>query len=708
MTGDTRGVFRLARLYNVQTDYTDLSGIRRHATPEALVAVLRAMGAPLDHHGDAEAAARAREYELWRRVVEPVMVAWDGAECATRLRLPEHVAGARTACTLLLEGGEAREWSVALADVQALDATELDGERFVEKRLAVPGGMPLGYHTLRLEIGGRTHESRIIAAPRQAPGFFGDGGPVREWGVFLPLYALRTGDGAGIGDYGDLARLAVWVGRAGGRVLGTLPLFAAFLDEPFDASPYSPASRLFWNPLYLDLEGAAAAADCHRARAILDSPEHRREMAALRDEPLIDYRRLARARRPVLDALAGCFFDGGGADTTEYARFIAENPRAIDFARFLAAGTRFGGPWPTWPAAQREGAIGPGDYDEHDARRHLYEQWLADRQLTAARRESEAVGVRLYLDLPLGVNPDGYDVWRERDSFALGVAAGAPPDPFFWRGQDWGFPPLNPEALRASGYRYFAEVIRTMVRRAGVIRLDHVMGLHRLFWVPAGFDATQGVYVRYRPEEFYAVLTLESHREGAVVVGEDLGTVPQEVREAMHRHRIHRMSVVQFEVTADMERPLPDPPADAVTTLNTHDMPTFRSFWEGLDIADRQELGLLDEAQAREAADHRKRVRRAVTAMLRREGQLGDDESTHAVLGALLAHLAATPAAVLLLNLEDLWLETKAQNVPGTTHERPNWRRRARYDLEEIPTLPEVAGIVQRIHALRQRGKSDG
>jgi 4-alpha-glucanotransferase len=305
------------------------------------------------------------------------------------------------------------------------------------------------------------------------------------------------------------------------------------------------------------------------------------------------------------------------------------------------------------------------------------------------------------------VHPASYDVWRERDAFAEGVSAGAPPDTFFTKGQDWGFPALHPQRIREQEYRYPIACLRHLMRRAAVLRLDHVMWMHRLFWVPSDLEARDGVYVRYPAEELYAILCLESHRARTVVVGEDLGTVPPAVRRAMARRGVLRTSVLQYELRPNLRAPLRPIPASAMASLNTHDMPPFASMWEGRDIEDRLSLGLLDDKAARKEHRDRDRARRALIRLLRREGRL---ESRHPsgpeVLRGALRHVAASKARMAVIALEDLWWETLPQNTPGTDDERPNWRRRARLAFESFRESPEVVGTLQEMDRLRRGTES--
>ncbi|MEK7848165.1 MAG: 4-alpha-glucanotransferase, partial [Chloroflexota bacterium] len=446
---------------------------------------------------------------------------------------------------------------------------------------------------------------------------------------------------------------------------------------------------------------------CPTARALLESAPFREALEALRRQPLVDHRRLMALKRQALEELAQCAFAGDSPSLMELHCFAREHPVAADYARFRAAGERQRAPWPAWPAPQRDGVLKEGDYDETASRYHLYVQWLAHQQIGDLSQKAREKGVRLYFDLPLGVHPDGYDVWRERDAFVRGVSAGAPPDTFFVKGQDWGLPPPHPERLREQGYRYYIACLRHQLQYAGILRIDHVMGFHRLFYVPHGLPATQGVYVRYRAQEFYAILALESRRHNAIILGEDLGTVPPQVRPAMARHRLLRSYVAQYSVSSRAGQVLGPGSADMVASLNTHDMPTFAAFWEGLDILDREDLGLLDEDSAYEEFKARQGLKDALVGFLRQGGWMGGEGVAvpQTVLSGLLACLGHSPASTVLVNLEDLWLETQPQNVPGTREERPNWRRRAAHPLEAFSRMPEVAAALREVDRYRREGK---
>ncbi len=692
----------LARLYRVQASYRDLFGRRRRASGEAILEAVAALGAPLHRPEDIPGALRSRRQELWRRLADPVLVAWEGRAPAIELRLAASGAAGALACRLDLEGGGDRSWSVDLAATHEVTHTEVEGVPYVTKALKMPERLPPGYHRLHLEVGGQEASVLVISAPVQTFVGIGD----RGWGVFLPLYALHTKKSWGVGDFSDLEALLNWVSDLGGSLVATLPLLATFLDEPFDPSPYAPVSRLFWNELFLDVGRSPELADSPEARAALGSEALGRQIESLRAMSLVDYRAGMAAKRRVLEPLAASFFSQSSRRREAFESFLSARPGLEDYARFRAACERQRAPWHAWPSPAREGEIAERYISPEALHYHLYVQWLAAEQLRCFQKADRGAG--LLLDLPLGVHPSGYDTWRHRETFAYRASAGAPPDDLNSKGQGWGFPPLHPDHIRDEGYRYPIACLRHLLGHARVLRIDHVMSLHRLFLIPEGRDPTGGVYVRYRAEELYAIVALESHRAGALIVGEDLGTVPGYVRRAMARHRVHRTYVLQYSLDLEPMQALTAVPANSLASLNTHDMAPFTAFWEGRDIEERLSIGLLDEADQAAERKQRAAVKEALAAALENLGRLPDHvpaPSGSQVAAGCLAQLSVSDARIAIANLEDLWGETGSQNVPGTTQEQyPNWRQRARHGLETFRSLPEVSDTLRRMD-LERRGE---
>jgi 4-alpha-glucanotransferase len=683
----------LAGLYGVQTAYHDALGQYREATPESLLAILAALDAPVEGSADVAEALKERRAELGSQLIEPVVVAWEGGPLELDLRLGP-ADGSSLACHVDLEDGGRRGWS--------FEPGALPGGADGRLRLTLPERLPLGYHHLRLATAGRAAEAMVICAPRRAFGV--EGSPI--WGVFLPLYALRTRRSWGAGDLADLDTLSKWVASLGGGVVATLPLLAAFLDEPFEPSPYAPASRLFWNEIYLDPRGLPEFEESAAAERLADSPEFRREIDLLRGKPQVDYRELMIAKRRVFEEMAHRFFSRPSRRREEFESFLEAKPEVEIYAAFRAVGDRRGEAWPSWPERLREGSLAPADYDEEDRRYHLFVQWATAEQMRALALDARRQGPGLYLDLPLGVGGASFDVWREPGIFARAASAGAPPDSLFTKGQNWGFPPLSPERMREAHYGYLIESLRHHLEHAGILRIDHVMQLHRLFWIPQGMGAKDGVYVRYPAEELYAILSLESHRHRAAIVGENLGTVPPEVTEGMDRHGILGMYVVQYELQPGSEGSLREPPAASVASLNTHDMPTFRGFLEGRDVDDLERLGFFTVEEAQAERERRRILREGLAAQLPPSATPRDEAMTaRDVLHDRLAWLAKSPARIVLVNLEDLWHETEPQNVPGTHVERPNWQRKAKLSFEEFSTRSDVVEALRGVNGLREERK---
>ena len=688
----------LARSCGVQLGYRDATGRPRRASRETLVAVLGALGVPVDREADAAKALRIRSERHWARVVEPVVVAWNGGPAELRLRLPAASAVRPVPFRISRETGEELRSSW---DPTALPVAGTSGSH-VELRATLPGGLPLGYHRLEVDPTGPAGLtcSTVISAPIRAPS------PAqRSWGVFLPLYALRSERDWGVGDLTDLEALARWAADAGAGFVATLPLLAASLDEPFEPGPYDPASRLFWNELYVDVTRAPGLERVPESRAAIDDPRTRATIDRFRHGDLVDLRGAMALKRSVLEPLAAAFFaEPGIGDREAFDRFERATPALEAYARFAAARDRFRAPWWAWPAPMRDGAIDERDADPDRVRYHRYVQWVAASQLEAVAGSARARGVGLHLDVPVGVSRSSFDVWRDRDAFALEAGGGAPPDPFAAEGQDWGFPPLHPERIREDGYRYPIACLRHVLRFASAVRIDHVMGLHRLYWVPRGMDARDGAYVRYRSEELSAIVTLEAERAGAVVVGEDLGTVPAAVRRAMGRHGLHRTYVLGFALTVRPEETPMAVPERSFAAIETHDMAPFAAYWSGADIDERVALGVLDpEAAERERADRAAlRVALLASPALARWLPDAEDPDPAEVLGACLRYLAASPARAVIVNLEDLWGETRFQNLPPAGDRYPSWRRRARYPVEAFGRLPGVLDTLEAMDRLRK------
>lgn len=670
-------LLELATLYGILPEYHDVRGDLRAASQEALISMLIALGVDAGSGKPFATLSAERRMELHQRRLEPVLIGRPGEPVLADVRLPEHAPGSLE-CHIRLEHGEVLEWSAELDLLPVKWVDDQAGSRIEVREIQIYGSLPPGYHDVTITAAGGQSTARLIVAPVS-----GYSSPAeRRWGLFLPLYSVHHQRSDGLGTFNDLDRLSQWAGDHGANLFGTLPLLATFLSEPFDPSPYSPVSRRFWNELFVDINSVPELAGSQEAQALLESGDIQRELAELRADDLVNYRRVAVLKRSVLARLEQTLLSAPSARRDAYHAWVEANPLVTEYARFMATVDSQRSSWLHWPTAWQSGDLPDEAMRQEDVDYHRYAQWLANEHLT--RIAVSPGGAELYLDLPLGVHRDGFDVWQQQHKFAVMTRVGAPPDPLSWEGQDWGFPPLHPERIREDGYEYFRQCIRHHLHHAGALRIDHVMGYHRLFWIPQQMSAADGVYVNYRHEELYAVLTLESHRNSAVLIGEDLGTVPPGVREAMHEHGLSRMYVVPFELGEDHEDALRPPGSGILATPNTHDMPPFAAKWTEIDAGSRQR----------------------VVAMLRERGWLAEDrEGINDIYQAVVRFLGASDAGIVLLNLEDFWGETESQNVPGTTDEHPNWRRKTRLDLDEITANPEISELLYELNTIRNHGR---
>lgn len=679
-------------MLGVKTRYQDMAKCWQDASPESLLGVLRTLGVPVERAADAPAALRAQRHADIQRILEPVHVAWRKQQSTIPLQLPDSLATGLVRCEWRLSGSETRASETRLGRLPVERHRRVDGAGFTTRLLRVPPGLPVGYHQLVVELGNGRFETQIFCAPERC--YQGEStGP--RWGLFAPLYAVHSATSWGAGDFGDLTQLIDWTSEQGGSFVGTLPLLPAFLDQPCEPSPYSPLSRLYWNEFYVDVERVPEFETCGAARRMRQSPDFQRSLRKLRQAPCVDYAAQMALKRQVMEAMCRRFYAIPSARRLAFERFVNDHPQVRDYAGFRAHHEQHAGSWTTWPTRLRDGELRDSDTRRSLRQYHLYAQWLAHEQMAQLSETAREKGVDLYLDMPLGTHRDGYDAWRYQNLFALEASGGAPPDPVFTQGQDWGFAPIHPQRSRDQGHAYIRSYLQHHLQHARMLRFDHVMGLHRLYWVPRGMPARQGAYVQYPADEIYAMLSIESHRHQSIIIGENLGTVPAEVGRSLKRHGVQGMFVLQYELNPKARLTVRRIPPDVVASLNTHDMPPFAAFWEGTDIADRHRLGLIRRRDLPQEYLNRDRIRRSLVRWLRHLGRLGGGPvDVGAVIRATLAHLLDSRARWTILNLEDLWNETASQNTPGTSTERLNWRRKLRLSLEElrakriIPTRP--------------------
>jgi 4-alpha-glucanotransferase len=685
----------VAALLGIETRHSDALGVTHEPDAETLKRLIAAFGLPSDPQSARSALAemqRGRPFGL-----DPLVVV--GVE-APRLRLEA-------------AGDAVIEWHCQFEDGAHAEGQSGAGEA----ELQLPGPMPPGYHRLDIKAGATTASIGLAAAPVSCylPDALRDGSHV--WGVTAQVYGLRSARNWGMGDLGDLKMLCRAAGVAGATTVGINPLHALFASEPRHTSPYSPSSRTMLDYLYIDPTAVPGF-----------TPDMASEnaLAPLRATDLVDHAAVAALKRPVLEAL---YRRLGNSENADFREFRKHGGRALAaFATFEALHEKLNGErglfsWHDWPPELRDpNSTAVAKFaKQHRDRVGFFEflQWQADAQLGAAAAAGSQAGLALglYRDLAVGVNPQGAEAWAEQGLVVPGMGIGAPPDALSRAGQDWGLAPLSPLELRQAGFQPFIAALRASMRHAGVLRIDHVMSLQRLYWVPRGQSAVAGAYVTYPFAELLRLVALESHRQHCAVVGEDLGTVPPGFRETMQQANLLSYRVVMFERhwAGGFTAPR-DYPALAAASAATHDLPTLKGFWLGRDIAWRQKLGLYPSPDAEMAEiNDRKRDRWQLLEALAGEGLIArerfgeflpdaDQPVYSAALGeAILAFLARSRARLMLVQFEDVAGEEEQANLPGTSDAHPNWRRRLTAQLEDLLAGPELQRIAALVGEERRR-----
>jgi 4-alpha-glucanotransferase len=711
----------LAQRHGILPSYIDQQG-QRHDTPdESYVALLAALGVDAATERAAQRRIAEEDHHRSLEIIAPVQVTQAARPyiAIDASGVPDHTGPI--------------EWDL---EIRHEDGT-IDRASGRSPSARLPRPLPPGYHTVIVRAGPRgaaavTAEQALIVTPRRCMQPRDVIGARRVFGLLANLYTVRSSRNWGLGDCADLHSLINWSGDIGAAFVGINPLHAVANRGP-DISPYNPVSRLFRNLLYLDIGALPELPQTPNAVRRIASSQMRRTLAELRATHIIDYERILQLKLGVLRLLHRTFVrihrDGDTARGRAYRRYCQSQGRTLrDFATFAALQDHWSqqgrsSDWRRWPVAYRDcnsrevGAFRQRHRDRVEF--HYYLQFALDQQLAhvagAARRRDLPIGV--YQDLAIGSAADGSDTWAFRDLFVDGVSVGAPPDNYNSAGQNWSFPPLNPQRLRARSYDYYARLLRAGLRHAGALRIDHVMGMVRQYWIPEGAPAHAGAYVRVASDDLFGILALESERAKALIVGEDLGTVPPELPPLLKRWGVLSTRVFYFERDRrGAYRPARRYPTRALVSANTHDLPPVIGFLEGRDLTQQAALGLLTDAALARAQAERANDTRAILRQLKGSASAcgpkpsadgsalpGSAEAMPSttrkertrrieIRDAIHAFLARTPAALLGIALDDLAAERDAVNVPGVgVEQHPNWSRRMGRTLASLRRDPAVA-----------------
>lgn len=665
---------RAAAHFRIEPEYIDTWGRHHASSEESQRLVLAALGAPPESDG-LHSFLEDRDAAQWRTALDPTLVVREGAIIA--LRIPAERSGASVKLEIQWEDGELQHrwfWLPELATSRQID---LAGSALVEKRVHLPPDLRLGYHTLRvywvnapqLELFG---EARMIVCPGRAHVI-----SERVAGVAISLYGLRSSRNWGCGDLTDLLQMIDVCARAGAAFVALNPVHAIANRQPYNTSPYLPQNILYRNFLYLDVE---------KVTGFEPDDTMPEEIQELRCSELVEYERVARLKLRALEPAFERFLNSGGGVAALDSYDAAEGRELHDFAVYCALDEEMHrrNPdvwvWTQWPVEfQDPGSPAVQEFaaaHRHRIRFFKFLQWQLDLQFAQAQEHARRQGMKigLYHDWALATDRFGSDLWANRRFYVSGCRVGAPPDELAPSGQDWGFLPPNREEHRADAYRRFVQTIRNSARHGGALRIDHVMRLFRLYWIPDPLSATQGVYVRDLADDLLGILALESVRQGFIVVGEDLGTVAPEIRHRLSETGIFGYRVLWFERNGDGSFRAPhEYPAQAAVTTTTHDLPTLAGFFTGRDIEARRAAGLVDEEAYRQQWEARDREIHRLREAMEAAGFPGDP----------LGFVLSTPCALAIINQEDLTGEPDQQNLPASTWQHPNWRRKMRVAVDQ-------------------------
>jgi 4-alpha-glucanotransferase len=730
MTSLNKQLNQLAALVGIQPGYTDNSGNQVQTSDRSRDALLGAMGYQLDDAQQTEQDIIRLRDSQWLQVVPPVaMINAEDSQYSLYLTTDETLGKARIYWKITTETGEQIKQTVRLSELAIAEQNTIGDTTYQRKRLDIPK-LAEGYHSIEIEIADQHHNCELIVAPKTCYGPQ-DAADFKMWGFAAQLYSLKKDNGWGIGDYSDLTNIVGKAAAQGASVIGLNPLHPLYPGNPAHRSPYSPTSRCFLNTLYIDVTKVPNFDDCKPVRTLVNSFEFKQKLNGLDSSEHIDYLETAACKYQVLDLLYSHFNRNHIKKKSELSQrfdaFKLEMGFELErFATFDALYEHFrkkdvnAYSWTDWPERYQDpDSDFVQKFKARNSRRidyFMYLQWLADNQLgdAAQAADDSDMAIGLYLDLAVGCDGGGAEVWGDKDAYVAGVGVGAPPDMLNPMGQNWGLTPINPVALKAKAYQPLISALRSNMRYAGALRIDHVFGLMRQYWVGPGLEATQGAYVTFPLDDILRVIALESRRAKCVVVGEDLGTTPEGFGEIMAQSGLLSYKVLYFERWESGLFQRPDTyPEQSMVTVSTHDMPTLPGWWTGRDLDWREQLELYPEQEmAQVERDNRVESREMLLDALLdadvlpidKQPMISPPEANLDLTLAVQAFLARSPGRIQLIPMEDAIGLQEQVNIPGTIDEHPNWLQRLPFTVDECwqqECLGTLVDVMQKERPLR-------
>ncbi|MEH0740469.1 4-alpha-glucanotransferase [Vibrio cholerae] len=715
---------QVAEMARIADSYVSAWGDEAKVEEATILHLLNSLG--YDTTND-ETLLKSAERKHKKDVLDPVTVVRDGDPFEVALNLGASARESEFSWRLDTEQGEVLE---GYLQSQIVRDERSEGGPLV---FALPNDLAWGYHKLTIVRKRRKapYEATLIVTPRACYKQESILSGKKMWGPSVQLYTLRTQHNWGMGDFGDLKQLVADIASRGGDFVGLNPIHSLFPANPEGASPYSPSSRRWLNILYIDVSSVPEFALSVEAQQQVGSAQFQQRLQKARESHWVNYSEVAELKLSVLPLLFAEFkkrhLDKNTERAQQFLSFVEEggdsllHQAAFDalHSELHAKDSNVWG-WPVFPEQYRhfDNSAVQAFIKQNQDKVHLYMylQWVADTQINEAQAlaEEKGMSVGLYRDLAVGVADSGAETWADNGNLILDASIGAPPDVLGPLGQNWGLPPLNPQVLQATGYDAYVKLLRANMKHCGALRIDHVLGLLRLWWIPKGENATKGAYIYYPVQDMLAILALESHRHQCSVIGEDLGTVPDEIVELLRDAGVHSYKVFFFE-TSEEDGGFISPKhyaEQSMSALCTHDMPTLRGFWHCDDLKLGKELGLyLNEAQLQGLFADRLECKQGILDSVAWHGYLPEGVGRDAqyvpmdsyLAEALQLHVAAGSSTLLSVQLED-WLEMdKPVNIPGTVNEYPNWRRKLSMNLDEVFANDGVNRIARKLTEVRAK-----
>ncbi|MCU4677369.1 4-alpha-glucanotransferase [Catenovulum sp. 2E275] len=727
---DNELIDQVAKARGIETQYMNAWGKEAQVEPGSKAKLLKAMGYAIDNKDKLLAQLEDEKCDYWLSLLNPVTIIRDDESIEFELRVPIVLATQTLVCKIQTEQDETISQDFSPINFMLVDAEVVDELEYQEYLIELNAKIGLGYHTLALfdENNNQIASQSLIIAPQRCyqPDPIMQGHKV--WGTSIQLYCLKSETNWGIGDFSDLNFVVSQIAKLGGQFVGLNPIHALYPANPNSCSPYSPSSRRWLNIFYIDPQVVEGFAQSEQIQQRIHSSEHLTLLAQAREAEYVDYDKVAKLKLPVFDLLFNWFkqqhLNTDSAQAKSFNHFIEQGGESLKLQACFDAiqesliqqDIQAWG-WPSWPEHLAEFEQPQvNEFIEKHADRILffqYLQWIAQNQLENCQQTAEQnnMMIGLYRDLAVGVSSGSAEVWANRDLYCAELSVGAPPDPLGPQGQSWGLPPMDPNQLYKQNYQPIIDMYRANMQACGALRIDHVMALLRLWWVPGSEHATQGAYVYYPIDDLLAILCLESQRNQCMIVGEDLGTVPEGIREVFAENGLLSYRVFFFETAPDGGYYSPvHYPKQAMAALTTHDLPTLKGFWHCLDLDLGQKLGVYpDEDNLNQLRHSRHHSKQRILDSLHGHGVIDPATPRDAMQVAMSkslnfdiqTHMAHANSVLLSLQLED-WLEMDLPvNVPGTCDEYPNWRRKLSHSLTDIFSQPDIQALANKLTQVR-------